>query len=109
MSKQAFKYRIYPTKKQEKLLFWTLARCRELYNAALSERCDAYKYEHKSITYRMQANNLPEIKGIIREEYQDIHSQVLQDVLRRLDKAFAAKNILRLAQLARKEPTSAMA
>jgi len=33
---------------------------------------------------------LPEIKGIIREEYQQIHSQVLQDVLKRLDKAFQA-------------------
>ena len=90
MSKQAFKYRIYPTKEQEKTLFWTLARCRELYNAALSERKDAYKYEHKSITYRMQADDLPEIKGIIREEYQNIHSQVLQEALKRLDKAFAA-------------------
>jgi putative transposase len=87
---KAFRYRLYPTKKQEHLLFWTLARCRELYNAALSERKDAYKYEHKSITYRMQADDLPEIKGIIREEYQDIHSQVLQDVLKRLDKAFKA-------------------
>ena len=90
MSKQAFKYRIYPTKEQEKTLFWTLARCRELYNAALSERKDAYKYEHKGITYRMQADDLPEIKGIIREEYQNIHSQVLQEALKRLDKAFAA-------------------
>ncbi len=96
MFKQAFKYRIYPTKKQEKLLFWTLARCRELYNAALSERRDAYKYEHKSITYRMQADDLPEIKGIIREEYQDIHSQVLQNVLKRLNTAF--KNFFRRVQ-----------
>lgn len=89
-NKQAYKYRLYPTKKQEKVLFWTLARCRELYNAALSERRDTWKYEHKSITYRMQADDLPEIKDLIREEYQDIYSQVLQDVLRRLDKAFAA-------------------
>jgi len=96
MFKQAFKYRIYPTKKQEKLLFWTLARCRELYNAALSERRDAYKYEHKSITYRMQADDLPEIKGIIREEYQDIHSQVLQNVLKRLNTAF--ENFFRRVQ-----------
>ena len=96
MFKQAFKYRIYPTKKQEKLLFWTLARCRELYNAALSERRDAYKYEHKSITYRMQADDLPEIKGILREEYQDIHSQVLQNVLKRLNTAF--ENFFRRVQ-----------
>ncbi len=86
--RKAFRYRLYPTKKQEQQLFWTLTRCRELYNAALQERKEAYKYAGKSITYRMQANDLPEIKGIIREEYQEIHSQVLQDVLKRLEKAF---------------------
>jgi putative transposase len=43
----------------------------------------------KSITYYDQANQLPEMKQI-REEYQDIHSQVLQDVLRKADKAFKA-------------------
>ncbi|HYU76738.1 MAG TPA: helix-turn-helix domain-containing protein, partial [Ktedonobacteraceae bacterium] len=40
--RKAFKFRLYPTSKQEEKLFWTLARCRELYNAGLSERRDAY-------------------------------------------------------------------
>lgn len=86
--KQAFKYRLYPTKKQEHKLFWTLTLCRELYNAALSERRDAYKYAKKSVSYYEQKRDLPEIKAEIREEYQDIHSQVLQDVLLRLKRAF---------------------
>jgi transposase len=48
--RKAFKYRIYPTKKQEQVLFWTLARCRELYNAALSEWKDAYQqYERMQL------------------------------------------------------------
>jgi putative transposase len=88
--KQAYKYRLYPTRKQEQKLFWTLARCRELYNAALSERRDAYQYTGKSISYYEQKRDLPEIKAEIREEYQEIHSQVLQDVLLRLEKAFKA-------------------
>jgi putative transposase len=88
--KQAYKFRLYPTKKQEHKLFWTLARCRELYNAALSERRDAYKYAGKSISYYEQKRDLPEIKQEIRKEYQDIYSQVLQDVLLRLKKAFDA-------------------
>ncbi len=88
--KQAYKFRLYPTKKQEQKLFWTLARCRELYNAALSERRDAYKYAGKSVSYYEQKRELPEIKAEIREEYQDIHSQVLQEVLLRLDKALKA-------------------
>src|SRR6266516_7995868 len=89
MSKQAYKFRLYPTKKQVQSLTWTLDRCRELYNAALQERRDAYRLVGKSITYYDQANQLPEIKAI-REEYKDIHSQVLQDVLRKADKAFKA-------------------
>ena len=89
MSKQAYKFRLYPTRKQEQLLTWTLDRARELYNAALQERKDAYRMAGKSITYYDQANQLPDIKEI-REEYRDIHSQVLQDVLRKADKAFKA-------------------
>jgi len=86
----SFKYRIYPTKAVEKKLFFVLNRCRELYNAALSERRDAYKYARKSVTYNQQQNDLPEIKHEIRPEYEEIAAHVLQDVLKRLDKAFAA-------------------
>lgn len=86
--RKTFKYRIYPTKEIERKLFWVLTRCRELYNAALSERKDAYKYAGKSISYYDQQNDLPEIKAKIRQEYQDIAAHVLQDVLRRLDRAF---------------------
>ncbi len=86
--RKTFKYRLYPTKEIEQRLFWTLTRCRELYNAALSERKDAYKYAGKRVNYYDQQNDLPEIKAEIREEYQTIAAHVLQDVLRRLDKAF---------------------
>jgi putative transposase len=89
MSKQAYKFRLYPTRTQQERLQWTLDRARELYNAALQERRDAYRMAHKSITYYDQAHQLPEIKQE-RQEYQDIHSQVLQDVLRRVDKAMKA-------------------
>src|SRR5437773_8235208 len=86
--RKTFRYRIYPTQETERKLFWTLTRCRELYNAALSERKDAYKYAGKSVTYDDQQNDLPEIKAEVRQEYQDIAAHVLQDVLRRLDRAF---------------------
>src|SRR5215469_11748340 len=89
MSKQAYKFRLYPTHKQQERLEWTLDRARELYNAALHERKDAYRMVGKSIIYYDQANQLPDIKKS-REEYQDIHSQVLQDILRRVDKTFQA-------------------
>jgi putative transposase len=43
----------------------------------------------KSITCAHQSAELPTIKAV-RPEYHDIHSQVLQDVLTRLDRAFQA-------------------
>ena len=86
---KAYKFRLYPTKKQVGKLEWTLRRCKELYNAALQERREAYRLCGVSVSYRMQADQLPAIKQL-REEYQDIHSQVQQDVLRRLDKAMQA-------------------
>jgi putative transposase len=84
---KSFKYRLSPTCKQRQVLQWTLDRCRELYNAALEERRDAYRMVNKSMNFYDQAKQLPEIKEI-REEYQDIYSQVLQDVLRRVKRAF---------------------
>src|ERR1017187_4015047 len=87
---KAFKFRIYPTKRQIEILQWTLDRTRNLYNAALQERRDAYRMAHRRISYYEQKCDLPEIKADIRTEYQDIHSQVLQDVLLRVEKAFKA-------------------
>jgi transposase len=84
---KAYKYRLYPNNKQREKLQWILDRARELYNAALQERRDAYRLCRVSISYTQQAAQLPQIKEI-RPEYQDIHSQVLQDVLRRVKKAY---------------------
>jgi len=86
MSRKTFKYRLYPNKEMTSKLYWTLDRCRELYNAGLSERRDSYKYTGKGVTCYEQINDLPEIKEM-RQEYKDIASHVLQDVLKRLDKA----------------------
>jgi transposase len=84
---QAYKFRLYPNKTTEDKLQWVLDRCRELYNAALQERKEAYKYAGKSISKFEQMRDLTEIKAAIRPEYQDIGSHVLQDVLKRLDTA----------------------
>jgi putative transposase len=84
---QAYKYRIYPSRAQQTTLERWLALCCELYNAGLQERRDSWRLARKSLGYKHQQNQLPEIKEI-RPELGMIHSQVLQDVLRRLDKAF---------------------
>ena len=85
--KKAFKYRIYPTKGQESTLIEWLNTCRILYNRSLSERKEAYERDKSSIDYYDQANALKEGKkgnGYLTA----VHSQVLQDVLKRLDKSF---------------------
>ncbi len=87
--RKSYKYRLSPTRKQQDALQETLDRCRELYNAALQERRDAYRMCGVSLTYYDQAAELSEIKEL-REEYIAIHSQVLQDVLRRVEKGMKA-------------------
>ena len=86
---KAFKYKIKPTPTQEQALAFVLRRCRELYNAALQERRDAWQKCGVGVTVASQSAQLPEIK-VVRPEYREIHSQVLQDVLTRLDRAFHA-------------------
>lgn len=84
---KAFQYRIYPNKEQISLLYKVLMYCRWLYNACLQQRIWAYKGCGKSVSMMEQKAELPDIK---REfpEYKDVHSQVLQDIVIRLDKAF---------------------
>src|SRR6478735_2278043 len=87
--RKTFKYKLTPTPAQERTLAFVLRRCRELYNAALAERRDAWQKCGVSVTVASQSAQLPAIKEV-RPEYRDIHSQVLQDVLARLDRAFQA-------------------
>lgn len=84
---KAYKFRIYPTPKQKKILNDTIFSCFKLYNTALEHRREAYRIARKSISYRDQQNELPLLKEQF-PEYSNIHSQVLQNVLNRVDLAF---------------------
>ena len=83
---RTYKFRLYPSAGQEKLLIQQLNLCRELYNAFLEQRILAYKTE-KRINYNYQQDQIPELKSSF-PEFKDIHSQVLQDVAHRVDKAY---------------------
>ncbi|HZR41387.1 MAG TPA: transposase [Ktedonobacteraceae bacterium] len=89
MSIKAFKYRIYANKATTEKLQWVLDCCRELYNAALAERKEAWRMAGKSIDYYEQKRDLVEIKEI-RPEYKDIASHVLQDVITRIKRTYDA-------------------
>lgn len=90
--KKTYRYRIYPTKGQESILIVWLNTCRILYNQSLSERKEAYEKDKSSVNYYDQTNNLKEAKKG-NWYLTAVYSQVLQDVLKRLDKAF--KNFFR--------------
>jgi putative transposase len=83
---RAYKFRFYPDEKQTALLENTLKSCCFLYNSALQEREYAYA-ARQPLRCNDQINELPHLKNAF-PEYKAIYSQVLQDVLRRLDKAF---------------------
>ena len=85
--KRAYKYRLYPTKNQKRKLQGTLDLCRDLYNSALQERVEAYKKNGVSLGYVNQNKELPTLKKEL-PEYELVYSQVLQDVLKRLDLNF---------------------
>ena len=85
--RKTYKYKLKPTPEKEQAMTFVVRRCRELYNAALQERKEAWQKCGVSITIANQSAQLPEIKEA-RPEYRDIYSQVLQDVLTRLDSAF---------------------
>src|SRR5262249_22170769 len=88
-ARKTYKYKLVPTLAQARTLATVVWRCRELYNAGLEERTAAWEKCHTSVNFTMQSAQLPAIKEV-RPEYRDISAQVLQDVLHRLDKAFAA-------------------
>ena len=87
--RKTYNYRLKPTPEQEQVMEFVLRRCRERYNAALEERREAWLKCGVSVTEAQQSAQLPDIKEV-RPEYGDIHSQLLQDVLTRLDRAFQA-------------------
>jgi putative transposase len=85
--KRIYQYRLYPTTQQATTLTRWLTSCRLLYNNGLAERKDAWATHKKSVTYNEQANQLKDAKKT-NPFLKAVHSQVLQDVLRRLDKTF---------------------
>jgi putative transposase len=89
MARKTFKYKLEPTPEQERVLDRTLMLCRQVYNAAVGERREAWRIRCVSVTYYQQKAELPGIKEAM-PEYAEVHSQVLQDVVLRVDRAFEA-------------------
>jgi putative transposase len=89
VTRKTFKYRLYPTKQQQRLLDAQLEECRWLYNHLLAERRDVWEQRQESIRLYDQQATLPALKAT-RPALAGVHSQVLQNVAVRLDLAFQA-------------------
>ncbi|BCW52026.1 transposase (plasmid) [Arthrobacter sp. StoSoilB13] len=85
---RAYKFRMYPTSKQEALLRAMLADHRDLYNAALQERKEAWR-RGKQVWFKDQDAQLTAIRSTDPDQARWSYSSQEQ-TLRRLDKAFKA-------------------
>lgn len=87
--KKTFKYRLLANPQVfHKADYW-LDLCRRLYNTALEQRITIYRQNRGSISCLSQIKQLPELKASF-PEYKEVGSQVLQEVIERLDKAYAS-------------------
>lgn len=86
---RTYRFALKPTKRQARLLESSLDISRELYNAALQERRDAWKCERKSISYFDQTKELTEIRKL-RADVAALPIDLAREPLRRVDRAFKA-------------------
>ncbi len=87
--RKAFQYRLYPSRKQARLLQETLNECRWLYNRLLEERKNRYEETRAPLSLYERHERLPDLKAE-RPSLSSVHSQVLQNVAVRIDLAFKA-------------------
>ena len=97
---RAYKYRLYPNKKQQELINKTIGCCRFVYNHYLAQRIELYKTEQKSINYNACANDLKNLKKQY-EWLREVDSISLQQTLKDLDLAY--QNFFRRVKNGEKE------
>jgi len=85
--RKSFQYRIEANPRTIQQAESWLDLCRNLYNTALEQRITIYRQNKGSISYYSQKKQLPQLKADF-PEYLEVGSQVLQDVIERLDKAY---------------------
>lgn len=87
MAEKAYKYRIYPNKKQKELIQKTFGCCRFVYNTYLAKRIEMYKKNKERFSYVQCANDMKKLKSEL-EWLKEVDSTALQSSLRDLDVAY---------------------
>lgn len=85
--RKTYKYRLYPSKTQEAKLLAALEVCRILYNSCLVDRKNHYEFTGKGLSRIQQQRILAADKKRVLL-LKEVHSQVLQDVLFRVERAY---------------------
>lgn len=87
---RTYKYRLYPTKAQARTLDFLLWQGRTLYNAALEQRIAVYKETGKGVSYYQQWAYFRDLRNANPDTLGQLNATSVQQMLRRLDKAFRA-------------------
>lgn len=89
MLRRSHEVRLYPTKAQERALVRQLGLHRQLYNAALEERREAWRMARVSIYYEAQAAQLKEIRRL-DSDFAKLNHSAAARTLKRASRAFDA-------------------
>jgi putative transposase len=89
MIQKALKYRLCPTPAQETILLRTLQTCCDVYNSLLNERKHDFEVLGKAPSRYEQQKHFPQWAKTF-PEIKAVHSQVLQNIALRVDRAFDA-------------------
>lgn len=84
---RAYKFRIYPNKKQEELIQKTFGCSRYVYNEFLSRKSELYKESKESLSFYQCSKDLTMLKKKI-EWLQEVDKWALQNSLKDLDNAY---------------------
>ena len=84
---KAYKYRIYPNKKQREIIAKTFGCCRFIYNTYLAKRIEMYEKNKEKFSYVQCANDMKKLKSNL-EWLKEVDSTALQSSLIDLDMAY---------------------
>jgi putative transposase len=87
VAKTTFKFRLYPDANQEERMAEAVENCRRLWNMALEDRMARWQEERRSTTYWQQCLTLT-AEARRNPAMRSMYMQTLQDVLKRVDRAF---------------------
>lgn len=84
---KAYRYRIYPNKKQKEIIAKTFGCCRFVYNKYLAKRIEIYEKSKETFSYVQCANDMKQLKSELNW-LKEVDSTALQSSLRDLDNAY---------------------